>query len=337
MITVTFYYRDACAECDQALEDVQSLQDIVPHQLVKFNVDEDPHLAEKIGPKLPVLEIGPYRLSPPFNRQDLQIMLSAARDRVDQLLHVDDPVYEKRVTQGRTVSSGDRTSLWFSKHYLLVVNFFLLLYVGLPFLAPVLLKNGIEAPANAIYKVYSVMCHQLAFRSWFLFGEQTYYPRDLAEIPNVISYEVLENSKQIDLIVARTFTGNAITGYKVALCQRDVAIYGFMILFGVFYALSGRRLRTVPWYFWIVLGLGPMGLDGFSQLPSLMSGLPAWLIIRESTPLLRTITGGMFGWMTAWYLFPMLEETAREARHIVERKAAVIQQAKDWGITLHGF
>jgi hypothetical protein len=48
--------------------------------------------------------------------------------------------------------------------------------------------------------------------------------------------------------------------------------------------------------------------------------------IRESTPLLRTLTGGLFGWMTAWYLFPMLEETAREARLIVQRKIAVIQQ-----------
>jgi len=42
---------------------------------------------------------------------------------------------------------------------------------------------------------------------------------------------------------------------------------------------------------------------------------------------MRTLTGGLFGWITAWYLFPMLEETAREARLIVQRKMAVINQS----------
>jgi len=160
-----------------------------------------------------------------------------------------------------------------------------------------------------------------------LFGEQAYYPRELAGIEGVITYEELADTHEIDLFAARDFTGNPVTGYKVALCERDVAIYLFMLLFGLAFWASGRRIKSIPWYLWVILGLGPMGLDGFSQLPSLAAGLPDWLPLRESTPLMRTLTGGMFGWMTAWYLFPMLEESAREAGHIVEHKLAVIRRA----------
>jgi uncharacterized membrane protein len=170
------------------------------------------------------------------------------------------------------------------------------------------------------------MCHQLAFRSFFLFGEQPYYPRALAGVPNAITYEELQNSTQIDIVGARNFDGNPVVGYKVALCERDVAIYGFMLLFGLVFWASGRRLRSIPWYLWVLIGLGPIGLDGFSQLPGLASGLPAWLPVRESTPFLRVLTGAMFGWMTAWYLFPMLEDTARESLNLVQHKMAVVQQ-----------
>ena len=40
--------------------------------------------------------------------------------------------------------------------------------------------------ANVVYKMYSPLCHQWAFRSFFLFGEQAYYPHAAAGIPGVI-------------------------------------------------------------------------------------------------------------------------------------------------------
>jgi uncharacterized membrane protein len=61
----------------------------------------------------------------------------------------------------------------------------------------------------------------------------------------------------------------------------------------------------------------PIGLDGFSQLPGLAGNMPAWVPIRESTPLLRVITGALFGGTTAWYLFPLLEESMRETRALL--------------------
>jgi len=49
------------------------------------------------------------------------------------------------------------------------------------------------------------------------------------------------------------------------------------------------------------------------------------LIIRESTPLLRTITGSLFGLTTGWYLFPLLEESMKDARRLVLSKMAVVK------------
>lgn len=326
MLTVTLYFRDHCPDCDQALEDLQSLQEVIPHTLSSVNLDHDPDLLEKVGQNLPLVEIGPYHLRPPFTRQDLQILLGAARDRINKMDPREQAEYQKRLERGHTLTSSDRIGGFISNYYLALVNIFLLIFVALPILAPVLLEHGQSLPATIIYKIYSPLCHQLAFRSWFLYGEQAYYPRALAGIPNVLTYEAVTGSNQVDLIQARNFEGTPIVGYKVAFCERDIAIYASLLLFGLIFWISGRRIKAVPFYIWLIVGLVPIGLDGFSQLPSLAYGMPAWVPLRESTPFLRTLTGGLFGWMTAWYLFPMIEKSSRETRQVLKRKFAVIER-----------
>ena len=74
------------------------------------------------------------------------------------------------------MTTGDRVSFWISRRYLLLLNLFMLFYVGLPFLAPTLMKMGATLPAKAIYRIYSPLCHQFGFRSFFLYGEQAFYP-----------------------------------------------------------------------------------------------------------------------------------------------------------------
>ena len=61
--------------------------------------------------------------------------------------------------------STQRWVLRFTHHWLKFVIAFFGLYVGLPFLAPVLMHVGATGPAQAIYTVYSPMCHQFAFRA----------------------------------------------------------------------------------------------------------------------------------------------------------------------------
>jgi uncharacterized membrane protein len=326
MITVTLFMKENCSACEQVVRELSELQAVIPHQLAQIDINQDETLKQKFDSIVPIVEIGPYMLRTTITRQELQVALGAARDRREYLEQTDSQ-FIKRVERGARMSGADRFSLWFSKNYMIAINLLLFVYVGLPFLAPVLMKIGATLPARVIYTVYSPLCHQLTFRSLFLFGEQPYYPRELAHVPNAITYEQISGQQTIDVLAARQFVGNQTVGYKVAFCERDVAIYGALLLFGIIFMISGRRIKTIPWYLWILIGLIPIGIDGVSQLPSLTNiALPAWVPIRESTPFLRILTGGLFGFLTAWYIFPMIEETMRETFQLMTRKAAVIQQ-----------
>jgi uncharacterized membrane protein len=328
VINVTLYHRTDCPGCAEIEENLVQLQSSVPHQLIKVNINSDADLQNIYSGDTPVVQIGPYRLTQPITRQDLLASLGAARDR-HQFLERSDPGYKARVDRGQRISKTDEFSYWISRRYMIFFNLVVFLYVGLPFLAPTLMKANVTLPARAIYTVYSPLCHQFAFRSWFIYGEQTYYPRQLAMIDGVITYERLSGAEEIDLVEARRFVGNDQVGYKVALCQRDIAMYGGIFLFGLVFSLTGRRLRSVPWYLWLLLGVVPIGWDGASQLPSLMNiQALEWLPIRESSPLLRSVTGALFGIMTAWYIYPLIENAMRETRYMLARKMAVVRQSQ---------
>lgn len=332
MLVVTLYTRSDCELCDQAQKDLESLQKKIPHRLVKVDIDSDPALQSAYGTEIPVVEVGPYKLKAPFTRQALQMTLGAAKDRRSQLQELGDEAYEARLRRGRTINGADRASFWLSKHYLALLNLFMLLYAGLPFLAPTLMKAGITIPARVIYTIYSPLCHQFGFRSWFLFGEQAYYPLKEAGIPGVKTFDQvtgianLQDPASASRFLARQYTGDETVGYKVALCERDVAIYASILLFGILYALSGRRLPALHWLLWIFIGMGPIGLDGFSQLFSQLhwAWLASILPYRESTPFLRSLTGFLFGFSTAWFAYPYIEESMRETRQFFVKKFAVV-------------
>lgn len=295
-------------------------------QLIEIeNIDE---LYKKYEGKTPFIKIGPYTLSEDVSEQHLRMTIMAAMDRDRQLKEVGDQQYSKRIESGRNITNIDKVSLWLSKSYIWLMVFFLTIYVGLPFLAPFFLRIGAQLPANIIYTIYKPLCHQLAFRSWFIFGEQPYYPRDAAGIENILTYEDISNQSVINIREAQQFKGNDFVGYKVALCQRDIAIYASMLLFGLLFIISGRKIKSIKWYVWVAIAIIPIGLDGFSQLPGLASSLPDWFPIRESNPTLRTITGSMFGFFTAWYLFPLIEESMVETRTIITEKIKYVNSLK---------
>ena len=233
--------------------------------------------------------------------------------------------------KGRSVSRADGVYFWLARHYLALLNLIIFIYVGLPFLAPVLEKADAQAAARVIYRIYSPLCHQFAFRSFFLFGEQAYYPLKEAGIGGVRTFDEvsgladLGNPYSVSRLAARQFVGDQSVGYKVALCERDVAIYAAMLLFGLVYAATGRRLRGLHWIVWVLFALGPIGLDGFSQIISQLnlSWLAQLLPYRESTPFLRVLTGALFGFGTAWFAFPNIEESMRETRQFFIKKSAL--------------
>ena len=333
MLTVTLYTRTECSLCDKAKEDLAKIQKKIPHRLVEVDVDSDPALQKAYGEQVPVIEVGPYRLSAPFDRQKLMMTIGAASDRRDQLDTIGREDHTKRVARGGKVTFADRAMYWISRHYLAVLNFIMLIYFGLPLLAPVLMNAGTTAPANVIYTVYKPLCHQFGFRSFFLFGEQAYYPledahvHDLKTFEEVTGLDDVRNPVSPQRFDARRFTGNDEVGYKMALCERDMAIYSAIFLFGIVFAVSGRKLRPLHWMLWILIGMGPIGLDGFSQLFSQMewTWLSGVLPYRESIPLFRVLTGGLFGFATAWFAYPAIEDSMSDTRQFFVKKIASVE------------
>lgn len=334
MIEVKLYSRRDCPLCEQAQTDLAALHAEVPHQLVNIDVDENPRLQKEYSEGIPIVEVGPYLLKAPFTFQDLQITLKAA-----QLSNRQNDVITEALEKGElpleiSWKKSDQFSYWMSRHYLAVFNIFIVVYLGLAFLAPVLQKIGAKGPANVIYKGYGFLCHQLAYRSWFLFGEQPAYPTASAGMKGWHTYEELTGlspDTSTGLWDARDFIGNEIMGYKVALCERDVAIYSAMLLFGLLFAVLRKvspNFKPIPWYLWILFGMVPIGLDGGSQLLSQFFPQVNDLIpYRESTPFLRSFTGALFGLTTAWFGYPYFEEAMSDMRIFMERRLTKLKKS----------
>lgn len=320
MIKVTMFSREVCHLCDEAQEYLEELQASIPHQLEVIEIDGDPELEQKYGLVIPVIEVGPYRLKSPFTRQDLEITLRAAAERAKNIAEIDQKVAASEAMMPVKITRADRFSYWISRHYMFVLNTLVLIYVGLPFLAPVLMSAGYTRPAAPIYRFYGLVCHQLAFRSWFINGDQAAYPREAAEVSGLVPFGVATGIGEDDELAARAYVGEPGIGYKVGLCERDVAIYGGILLFGLIFSLTGRRIKPLPWYLWLLFGILPIAIDGFSQL---LSQPPlGFFPYRESTPLLRSVTGFLFGFTTAWFGFPIVEESMVDVRRYYGQKLA---------------
>jgi uncharacterized membrane protein len=140
-----------------------------------------------------------------------------------------------------------------------------------------------------------------------LFGAQPYYPLESAGLKNIISFEEYFHSGTTDFQTTRLITGNSLAGFKMAICQRDIAMYFSLLVFGLVFSLKNKKIKKIPLWIWIVFGVLPLGIDGISQFLGNTSFPLIGAFIHESTPLLRTITGSMFGLLTGWYVFPALE------------------------------
>lgn len=314
MMRVTLFTQEDCHLCDEARLELEALQDEFPHQVVEVDINTDASLLDRYALEIPVIKVGPYTLKAPFSQTELRVTLGAAMNgRPATAVPTTTPANRDQAI------FLNRLVLGFARHWLAVFNLLVFLYVGLPFAAPALMKAGATTPATWIYKVYSPLCHQLAFRSWFLFGEQPAYPLASAGT-GLVSYGAATGLSEADYWGARAFVGNDQVGYKVAFCERDVAIYAGMLLAGLLFSLVRERLRPLPLLAWFVVGIVPIALDGGTQL---LSALPLLHFpVRESTPFLRSLTGGLFGIMNIWLAYPFVEEAMRDTRTLVAAKLA---------------
>jgi len=196
----------------------------------------------------------------------------------------------------------DRLVYSIARHWLLIFNLAVALYLAVPVAAPVLMHSGHTRAGRLIYLIYQPMCHQLPERSYFLFGQQATYSLQELNAAGVLPGLALQER--------RHFIGNEHFGYKIALCQRDVAIWGTILLAGLLFGLMRRRWRPLPLR-WYVLFLVPLALDGGTQL----------LGLRESNWVLRTLNGALFGLGTVWLAYPYVEEAMADVLHGCEARA----------------
>lgn len=311
MTRVLLYFEPGDPDTEQVVETLGELQTELPHELVQVDVSQDLAIRAKYGGRVPVVEVGPYVLEAPFSKLDLQVALGAARDSTAANPLADGGPWGLRLNRGLH---------YFARHWLAAFSLLVLLYAGLPFAAPALMKIGATSPARLLYTVYSPFCHQLAFRSWFLFGDQPAYPRALAGT-SLENFAAATGIDENDYLAARRFRGNEQVGYKVALCERDIGIYGGIFLAGLIFGLFRNRVKPLPLKFWFLLGIVPIALDGGSQLISQLNLLP--IAARESTPFLRSLTGALFGIANVWMAYPHLEATMQETRESVAAKLAI--------------
>jgi len=196
----------------------------------------------------------------------------------------------------------DKLVLALAKHWLLLVNLVLAVYGGLPLLAPVLMGVGYTGLAELIYTIYRPLCHQLPQRSFFLFGPQLAY--SFETLQELLGPETLATDS-----LAKAFIGNATLGYKMAYCQRDMAMYGSMLLAGMVFGLVRHHLKPLTFTRYLI-SLTPLAVDGLVQL----------LTSYESTWQLRIITGSIFGLATVWFAYPHLEAGATELQREISTK-----------------
>jgi len=170
------------------------------------------------------------------------------------------------------------------RHWLLLIGLVLGIWTILPWLAPVMMHLGWYRPAWWIYFTYSLFCHQLPERSWFLFGPRL--TSSLAEIQAA-------SGVGADFFALRHFLGTPALGWKLAWSDRMVSFYGGWFLFALLYSLLrglrpiGRGLR---WQAALFLML-PMSLDGGTHMLSDLWGVTAGF--RQSNVWLAALTGNL--------------------------------------------
>lgn len=89
--------------------------------------------------------------------------------------------------------------------------------------------------------------------------------------------------------------------FQVAICERDLALYGGACVAGLLFGLVRDRLRPLPIPVWVIL-IAPLILDGLTQI----------LGLRLSSWQLRTATGLLASGATVWLVYPYLEKGFRD-------------------------
>jgi uncharacterized membrane protein len=236
-----------------------------------------------------------------------QEIIEEARRRIETREGAETPSGKQR-----TAIQLNRAVHWFARHWVAFFNFAIALYLAGAVLPPVLMHLDLTGLAGALYALYRPFCHQYPFRSWFLFGDSVIHPLH-EPIP------ILEMNR------LSSFVGTAEIGYKMALCQRDIAIYGAMTVVGMVYGVARKRLHISALPLWLFFGfsLMPMMLDGGVQWLSyaVWQFFPSVLAQPfETVPTMRALTGSLFGAGVIAVGYPYLNEYFEDVLDTLKQK-----------------
>ncbi len=103
-----------------------------------------------------------------------------------------------------------------------------------------------------------------------------------------------------------------IFGHQLGMCARNFSIYASMFIGSLIFVLSKKRIPGIPWWIWVLMIL-PLALDGTTQ----MFG---W---RESTWVLRVLTGTLFGLGNVWFALPLIQKTILESLPVQSTEANI--------------
>jgi uncharacterized membrane protein len=165
----------------------------------------------------------------------------------------------------------------------------LAIFNGLPFLAPVFMQMGWDIPGRIIYFIYGFLCHQMAQRSFFLFGPAGFQMYNIAALP--LQLNGLNEGER--LLALRNFIGNTQIGWKVAWSDRMVSMYISPLLATILYGLVRARIRVRPislWWFGLLVL--PMAVDGLTHMVSDFAGIGQGF--RDNNLWLVALTGYAF-------------------------------------------
>ncbi len=173
-----------------------------------------------------------------------------------------DAIRSKRAGGPGFKSPWAHFSMKTDKLIIILLALWWVLVIGAPFLA------YLESPVSGIlYYFFSINCHQIPERSFFLFGKQ------------------------------------------LPICIRCTAIQLSFTMSALIYIFSVEK-REIPSKWYMIFALIPVALDGLTQ----MAG------IRNSSVLMRIITGSIVGAVFAWYFVPGIGLFFTEVKKFINKK-----------------
>jgi len=165
---VTLYTKKGCHLCEEAKELLLGLQREYDLAIAEVDIESDKGLEEIYGSLIPVVALEGGRT---FHSEITE----------SQLLQALGEPAGKAVSGGMTATRMrgrdivlllNRLIQGIAKHWLLLLNSAVGLYVGLSILAPLLMAHGRTGLSNVIYFAYRFVCHQMPSRSFFIAGHQ---------------------------------------------------------------------------------------------------------------------------------------------------------------------